>query len=300
MSNQGSSYDWGAQNMANGTNGTQALSIDTGMNARSMPTTPATTPPGSGAQGMQSYQGQTGYDSKHYYSTTPSSQTGYAQHPDGSRYGQAMQSASYGKTEMGPPIAPGTVGAAGDGHDHKPDPFVTQNHGSQHENDHPESGYMGANTSVYNSNRGQYGYNPTSDHPHLSPEQMSGSPTHHPGSGHATPRTMPSGQAQWTADYHTPPRSSTSSNVYNVMGRARTPQGGPADTYASATYSGGSHTPGLPSVKRGREDDDQDRPGSRDFDGYEAKRRKMGRQDTFGMPLNTPPHMQAIKTGGQR
>jgi len=85
------------------------------------------------------------------------------------------------------------------------------------------------------------------------------------------------------------------------MGRARTPQGGgPTDGYGNPAYSGAGHPTALTSAKRGREDDDQDRPSSREYDGYDAKRRKVGRQDTFGLPLNTPPHMQAIKTGGQR
>jgi len=266
-----------------------------------MPTTPATTPPGPSGQGMQSYQSQPGYDNaKHYYSTTPSSQTGYAQHPDGSRYGQSMPPVQYGKTDMGPPIAPGSNGASGDGHDQKPDAYSAQNHSSQHESDHPDSGYMSANASAYGANR-QYSYGTTGEHPHMSPEQMSGSPTHQTGSGHATPRTMPSGPPQWAGDYNTPPRPPNSSNVYNVMGgRDRTPQGGPTDNYGNPSYSSAGHPGPVTSVKRGRDDDDQDRPGSRDYDAYDSKRRKTGRQETFGMPLNTPPHMQAIKTGGQR
>lgn len=85
------------------------------------------------------------------------------------------------------------------------------------------------------------------------------------------------------------------------MGGARTPVGaGPGDSYGNPAYSGAGHPAGLTSAKRGRDDDDQDRPGSRDYDGYDSKRRKVGRSDTFGMPLNPPPHMQAIKTGGQR
>jgi hypothetical protein len=58
--------------------------------------------------------------------------------------------------------------------------------------------------------------------------------------------------------------------------------------YPSSTYSAAG-------VKRGRDDDD--RPSSRDYD-YVAKRQKSGHQD-FGMPLQAP-HMQAIKSGGQR
>ncbi|KIW98498.1 uncharacterized protein Z519_00159 [Cladophialophora bantiana CBS 173.52] len=301
MSSQGTSYDWGTQGLTNGAPGTQPLSIDTGMNARSMPTTPATTPPGTAGQGMQSYQGQSGYESsKHYYSTTPSSQTGYAHHPDGSRYGQSMQTVPYGKTDMGPPIAPGSASAGADGHEQKTDGYTAQSHSSQHESDHPDSGYMSANPSAYNTSR-QYTYSAPGEHPHMSPEQMSGSPTHQAGSGHATPRTMPAGQPQWTGDYNTPPRPPTSSNVYNVMGgRDRTPQGGPTDSYGNPTYASAGHPTTVPSVKRGREDDDQDRPSSREYDGYDPKRRKTARQDTYSMPLNTPPHMQAIKTGGQR
>ncbi|KAI1617932.1 hypothetical protein EDD36DRAFT_17147 [Exophiala viscosa] len=299
MGNQGSSYDWGNQNAPNGPSGGQPLSIDTGINARSMPTTPATTPPGNGGQGMHSYSGQPGYESKHYYSTTPSSQTGYAQQPDGTRYGQGMQSAGYGKSDMGPPLGPGN-GTGPDGRDPKTEAYASHAHGSQHESDHPDSGYMSANAGAYGSNRGQYAYGGVGEHPHMSPEQITGSPTHQTGSGHATPRTLPSGQPQWASEYHTPPRGPSSSNVYNVIGHDRTPQGGPVDTYGNPQYSSG-HPGGLSSVKRGREDDDQGRPGSRDYDGYESKRRKMGHQD-FGMPLplNPPSHMQAIKTGGQR
>ncbi|KIV90946.1 hypothetical protein, variant [Exophiala mesophila] len=298
MSNQGTSYDWGNQNISNGATGPQPLSIDTGINARSMPTTPATTPPGNGTQGMQQYQTQAGYDSKHYYSTTPSSQTGFAQHPDGSRYGHSMPPAGYGKSDMGPPTAPGNAGAAGDGHDHKPDAYshvTAQGHPAQHENDHSDSGYMSATASGYTSNRSQYGYSTAPEHSHLSPE-LSGSP-HQNGSGHATPRTLPPGQPQWTPDYHTPPRPG-SSNLYSVMG-SRTPVGtGPADGYPA--YPNAGHPATLTSAKRGREDDDQDRPGSRDYDGYDSKRRKLGRPEAFGMPLNSTAHMQAIKTGGQR
>jgi protein SOK2 len=296
MSSQGNSYDWGNQNMSNGSGGAQPLSIDTGMNARSMPTTPATTPPGNGGQGMQSYQNQSAYDSKQYYNTTPSSTTGYAQHPDGSRFGQAMPPIGYGKSDMGPPTAPGTANNGADGHEHKVDAY--SNHGAGHESEQTDSGYMSANASAYGSNRGQYAYNTAPDHSHLSP-QLTGSP-HQNGSGHATPRTMPSGQPQWAHEYNTPPRPQTSSNLYSVMG-ARTPVGaGPNDSYANNAYSGAGHPAVLTSAKRGREDDDQDRPGSQDFDHFDPKRRKIGRQETFGMPLNPPTQMQAIKTGGQR
>jgi protein SOK2 len=281
MGNQGSSYEWGGQNLPNGVNGSQPLSIDTGMNARSMPTTPATTPPSNTTQNMQGYQSQPAYD-KNVYSSTPGSQTGYPQHPDSARYGQPV---AYGKTEMGPPTAPTGSGPMTDPHDH--------GHSQGHDGDHPENGYTHASSAPYGANQGQYGY-PGSAHPHLSPE-MTGSP-HQSGSGRGTPRTMPSSQQQWNPDYQTPPRPGTSSNVYNVMGNTSSSTGpSSGGNYPSSAYSA---TGTLPSKKRGREDDDQDRPSSRDYE-YGAKRQNTGRQDTFGMPLSAP-HMQAIKTGGHQ
>ena len=280
MGNQGSSYEWGGQNLpngVNGVNGSQPLSIDTGINARSMPTTPATTPPSNTQQSMQGYQGQPSYE-KNVYNTTPGSQTGYSQHSDHARYGQDHQ---YPKNEMGPPTAPtASIPAHDQGH------VSGQGHHEHDSSDHHENGYMHANPSAYETSRGQYGY--PSAAPHLSPE-MTGSP-HQSGSGRGTPRTMPSSQPSWGPDYHTPPRPGTSSNVYNVMGNTGStniPSSGgnyPGSTYAAA------------SVKRGRDDDD--RPSSRDYD-YGAKRQKSGHQDTFGMPLQAP-HMQPIKSGGQR
>jgi len=276
----GPGYEWGAQPMANGVNGAQPLSIDTGINARSMPTTPATTPPSQSQQNMQGYQGQPGYDTKATYNT-PGSVPGYPPQSD-ARYGQPP---TYTKSEMGPPSAPGA--APLEAHD--------GSHGQGHEHDagHGENGYMSSNAAAYGASRA-YSYNPASDHPHLSPE-MTGSP-HQAASGRGTPRTMPPAQAGWGAhDYQTPPRGSTSSNVYNVMGNTNSSNGPSSDgAYPSSAYSG----TGMQSAKRGREDDDQDRPGSRDFD---FKRQKTGpvRQEPFGMPLNAP-HMQAIKTGGQR
>jgi enhanced filamentous growth protein 1 len=279
MGNQGSSYEWGGQNLPNGVNGSQSLSIDTGINARSMPTTPATTPPSNTQQGMQGYPpGQPGYD-KNIYNNTPGSQGGYPPHPDSARYGQPTPY----KSEMGPPSAPGSGPI--DAHD--------PNHSQGHEGEHAENGYPHPNSAAYSANQGQYAY-PGTAHPHLSPE-MTGSP-HQSGSGRGTPRTMPSAQPQWSTDYQTPPRAGTSSNVYSVMGTTSSSAGpSSAGNYASSAYSANGP---MPSKKRGREEDDQDRPGSRDYD-YAAKRQNTGTRDTFGLPLGAS-HLQAIKTGGHQ
>jgi hypothetical protein len=51
------SFQWSSQGGMGSVQGTNPLSIDTGLsNARSMPTTPATTPPGTSIQSMQQYQ----------------------------------------------------------------------------------------------------------------------------------------------------------------------------------------------------------------------------------------------------
>lgn len=275
------SYEWSQPSMANGVNSGQPLSIDTaGMsNARSMPTTPATTPPGQTVQTMQPYSGHQSYDGKqHYYTTTPSSQTGYATQ-NGTRYDGF-------KSDMGPPTAPNTGNAdAGQG-DHKPD-FSA--HSGSEANDHHENGYMSSN-GTYGSARPEYAYSAAQGHQQLSPE-MTSSP-HQAGSGRGTPRTLPGGQPQWGGEYRTPPQSNPGS-MYNPAGDSRSSNpSGSVDNYASAGYN--------PSLKRRRDDDEQDqRPVSRDNyhqTGYDPKRQKLTRPDSFGMPLPNA-HMQAIKTG---
>ena len=99
----------------------QPLAIDTGLsNARSMPTTPATTPPGNSMQNMQPYAGGPGYDSsRSMYSAPPPQQGQYVpQHSvaqqNMARFGQPLQQASqYVKNEMGPPSTR-TSGAGAD------------------------------------------------------------------------------------------------------------------------------------------------------------------------------------------
>lgn len=283
MASMGSSngaYEWSQQSIPNGV-ASQPLSVDTGSmnNARSMPTTPATTPPGQTTSNMQPYSGSQQYDAKqHYYATTPSSQNGYAQ-SGGSRF-------DHFKGDMGPPTAPNTGNTdAGQG-DHKPD--FGASHGGSDGSDHHENSFMKSNAG-YSSAHPPYAYNPAQDHPQLSPE-MTSSP-HQTGSTRGTPRTLPNGQPQWPTEYRTPPQSNPGS-IYNPVGDSRSSNApGSVDNYASSGYN--------PGMKRRRDDDEQDgRPVSRDAyqGGYDPKRQKLTRPDSFGMPLPTN-HMQAIKTG---
>lgn len=303
MGNMGSSdgsFQWGGQSMA-AVQGTNPLAIDTGLsNTRSMPTTPATTPPGASIQNMQQYQqGPQGYDtSRQMYSAPPVQQNAYpqsnpSQQQNMGRYGQSN---SYIKNEMGPPSAraPGagpdaehhdTKGSNGLLHHSQGNDQVGHSHGDE-EADHEHDGeYTHDNNATYDANRGPYNYAPgppvgqlAGEHAHLSPE-MTGSPSHQAGSGRATPRTTAAPQPYYTQQqggYSTPPRAQPpSSNLYNVMSSERgTANGSAGEVYAPQPDMGNSMANGYPpqSVingnssgnKRGRDDDDNgSRPDSR-------------------------------------
>ncbi|ORY03142.1 cell pattern formation-associated protein stuA [Clohesyomyces aquaticus] len=298
MGNQGSSYEWSGSNVQN-IQGSQPLSIDTGLsNNRSVPTTPASTPPGQVQPGM-AYQTAQSYDSSRpMYSAPPSQPSQYNTQSQQQMMGYRppVQEGAYPKTEMAPPSR------SNEQADTKPSEAMLSQSNEQvnhatgedeadHENDNE---YTHANAS-YNGNRGSYAYAPNTapgtihgDHPHLSPE-MTGSP-HQNGSGRATPRTTNTGQTQWNSGYPTPQRQSApSSNLYSVMSDTRgstTNGNAPPEAYQPSgtvpQYSNQAYaTPnGVPvSAKRGRDDeDDQDsyaRSGSAagdDIDGL--KRRK--------------------------
>lgn len=323
MNNQGSSYEWGGPGIGGSVQGTQPLSIDTGLsNARSMPTTPATTPPGNSMQAMQPYQSQQGYDnSRPMYSAPPPQQSHYAPQQNVAqqnmaRFGQPMQANTYLKNEMGPPStrAPG-AGPEAEHSDHKTDTYAHSQgneqvgHGTgeeeaEHEHD---SEYTHDNSTAYNANRGPYNYNPGpglgslhGEHPHLSPETINGSPSQLNGSGRGTPRNPAGGPPQWASSYtSTSPRPAPSSNVYSVIsdprGTTTNGQNG-ADGYAPGplqpTYAPTALNGVTTSTKRMRSDDDQDhhsRPASRGDDIDGLKRRKTLREDSAGGPPGAGP-----------
>jgi len=309
MGNQGSSYEWSNANVQNAP-GSQPLSIDTGLsNARSVPTTPATTPPGAVQPGI-TYGAAQNYDnSRPIYSGPPTQPSQY------NTQGQPMmnyrQDGVYPKTEMAPPARLGDVPDESDG---KPaDGMIAQGNAqvapgaSGPEGDHEHNNEYTHSNAPYNGNRGAYGYNPNApqgsihaDHPHLSPE-MTGSP-HQNGSGRATPRTTATGQTQWGSGYGTPQRQAPpSSNLYNVMSDPRGAANGNAshDAYqgpgAVSQYPGQVYAPSNgvnSSGKRGRdeEDDDQYRPDSVQGDDMGGlKRRKTMEGGAVGGPYTQDP-----------
>jgi protein SOK2 len=308
MGNQGSSYEWSGANVQT-PQGSQPLSIDTGLsNARSVPTTPATTPPGAVQQGI-SYGSAQSYDNSRPMYSAPPSQPGQY-----NTQGQPMMAyrpdGAYPKTEMAPPSRLADVSEEGDvkhndgmmpqGNNQGAAPPVGAEGDHEHDNEYTHS------NASYNGNRGSYGYNPNAapgaihpDHPHLSPE-MTGSP-HQNGSGRATPRTTTTGQTQWNSGYPTPQRQGPSSNLYNVMSDPRgAPNGNaPHDTYssqdavphyASQGYppTNGANVPG----KRGRDEEDEDpyRPDSVQGDDMGGlKRRKTMEGGAVGGPYSQDP-----------
>lgn len=317
MSNQGSISEWVAPNMNSGVQGAPPLTIDTSLsNTRSMPSTPATTPPGSMMQNMQPYQNQQSYDnSRSMYSAAPAQQGQYpaqqqnvAQH-NMARFGQPMQANPYMKSDMGPPTSrtTGSVSEADHG-DHKNDPYAhsqgneqvghaTGEEEAEHEHD---TEYAHDNSTAYNANRGPSYYNPGpnigslhGEHPHLSPEQVSGSPSHQNGTGRVTPRSTAVSQAPWAAPgYNTPPRIPP---LYNVMSDARGPTtngSGGTDPYTStplqSAYASSIVNGSAPSNKRVRDEDDQDhsRPTSRGDDIEALKRRKTMREGSASTPVS--------------
>ncbi|OJJ31743.1 hypothetical protein ASPWEDRAFT_53559 [Aspergillus wentii DTO 134E9] len=324
ITNQPSSYEWGSQGMSSGVQSSQPLSIDTSLsNARSMPNTPATTPPGNNLQSMQSYQGQSGYDSsKPYYSAAPPSHPQYASHqplaqPSMAAYGQTLPSTTYLKNDMGPPSgrAPGAQPET-EASDVKPDRYAQSNghvgSGAGESVPEHEQEYMQDNSAGYSTSRGSYTYttNPsigtlTGEHSQLAPE-ITGSPSQQNASGRMTPRTSGGPPSQWASGYSTPPRPAAAGSLYNIVSDTRgTSANGASDGYSVASTSASTYSTGmngtLGSNKRLRDDDDDDRiirPDSRGAE-YDSKRRKTITEATVGGPVGgAPMALQSMKAGG--
>lgn len=290
MGSASENFSWNQQGMSNGQN--SQISIDTSLsnNVRSLPNTPATTPPGGPTlQSMQNYPPVSqSYDSSRqmYQQGPPPQQPPYPPSNGNPQDRSIYTPSGYVKSEMAPPSGR----APGPGSE-QPESKPTNGmmHGGQgesgappaqeEEQDHEHDGGEYTHDSGAYDNRGSYNYNSApvaslpNDHAHLTPE-ITGSP-HPPGSGRATPRTAAAPQSYYAQQgYNTPPRGpgAPSSNLYSVMSNDRGPTNGTNgnDVYASqpemsSMPNGYSTQPPVlnsaPSMKRGRDDDD-DRPSS--------------------------------------
>ena len=116
------------------------------------------------------------------------------------------------------------------------------------------------------------------DHSNVSPA-VKGSPSHHPGSGRATPRGVKSQQPQWDG-YNSHQRPLPSSNLSYVMGDSRSTNG-----YASTASYSTNPTPS--SKKRGRDADDDD--DNAVADASVLKRRKHAQEGSAGLANSINP-----------
>lgn len=291
LGNSGSSYEYGGQ--AGAMHSGQSHVINTLLTARSMPTSPASTPPAN-SQAVQ-YQTSQPYDSSRQMYSAPTAYGGYAQHHNLARYG-AVQSSPGVKNEMGPPAR---AGAESEHHESK----AHGAYGGQPDAEGEHEGEYTHTSASYDARRPSYNYKPNpapgpmhSDPSHVSPE-MTHSP-HQNGSGRATPRSAHPYQG-----YATPQRGGTlpSSNLsYGMTADTRPgvpngPESYPAPSGYPSQYPSMNGAPSA-SNKRMREvDDEQDpygRPISAGGDGL-----KRQRTDPGSRPISQP---QSIKTGPMR
>jgi len=266
-------YEYGGQNGA--IHSGQPLSIDTGISARSIPTTPATTPPGNG-QGMQYQTSQPQYDGhRQMYSAPAPYAQQYSQQPSMNRYGQMQTSPGDVKTEMGPPARAGAE--------------------IEHSESKPHDGYGGQQDTA-----GEHEGTVHQDQSQM-PAEMTHSP-HQNGAGRSTPRTT----TTYTG-YNTPQRAGQlpTSNLNYVMSndaRASGPNGhesGYQPTYQpSPGYPSANGNGLIPGQKRIREVDDQEDPYGRPLSANGDSALKRQRTDpVVARPISQP---QSVKAGGMR
>ncbi|PSK46231.1 hypothetical protein B9Z65_5199 [Elsinoe australis] len=229
----------------------QPLHIDTGINgARSVPSTPAnpvSSPPTTGLASMSSYPTSGAYEaSRSYHSAHPSYSSTYG---GMSRYSQQMQSSPSGKTDMGPPAR-----IAHDAEDKYANHQGQEQTASSEVGDGDHDNEYTHSAGPYSQHRNNYAYGGQTQTP-ISAESQDLTASPHKPSGRATPRTASS-----YASYDSSQRQLPTSNLYNVMGDARSMSNG-ANMYPSGypsqqTYASPTTLP--PSNKRGYEQEDDD------------------------------------------
>lgn len=242
----------------------------------------ATTPPAASMQSLQSYPPSAhGYDNqRQMYNATSTQQSPYQNTGNASQERLYSQSGSYPKQDMAPPSSRPPTGPLTDQSEAKPNSVIPSDPAApqqpvEEEGDHEQDPEYTHDSASYDPTRATYNYNAQgtlpSDNGNLAPE-MTGSPSHPPGSGRATPRTAAQPQTYYQhTGYNTPPRvQQQSSNLYSVMSNDRPAANGAApagDVYAPAGEMPGSMPNGYaprPSVingtaagaKRGRDDDE--------------------------------------------
>ncbi|RKU49634.1 hypothetical protein DL546_009660 [Coniochaeta pulveracea] len=311
---------WSQQGMSNGQSN-NAMGIDAGMAgnvARSMPATPATTPPGPNVQNMhasyppvsQAYDGSRTLYNPSSTQQASNTQQSNAYPPMNGTDNRGMYShTGYMKNEMGPPSSR-PVGGHADTKTANGDGFAGQGEQTSHapneeEAEHEHDGEYTHDNNVYDATRNSYYNNGTpavgtlsGEHQHQVTE-INGSP-HPPASGRATPRTAQPPQTYYPNQqgYSTPPQPQPSSRGLDYSdgrGQANGTSGG--EHYAPQPDLHGSLPNGYPSqpsmttgasggMKRGRDEEDES---------SELKRRKtLTGYDMINRPMAAIPSGQRI------
>jgi len=204
--NSGTEF-WNQPNMSNGVvQNTQPLHVDTtSTTARSMPSTPASTPPG------------------HQLSSTTSYSTAHTGASYPSQYGISN---GYMKNEMGPPTRSNTL-PSNDPKDVKNDPYASSNGGPDTVG-HEQNSYAHEAHTFGNGHHNSYSFTGVPSAPQMQPTQsepsdgLNGATHHDTSTGQITPRASVSNDS-W--GYQTPPRTNTypsyPSTLINNNKRAR-------------------------------------------------------------------------------
>lgn len=290
MGSQDSYQQWPQQGM-NGAQAANPMSIDTGLSnaARSMPATPATTPPGPSLQSMQPYPpASQPYDnSRQLYN--PSSQPYPPSNGNSQDRGMYTQT-NYVKNDMGPPSSRPPVQEdtkASNANNYPSQGEHVSHTQGEEEAEHEHDGEYTHDSNGYDASRNSYYSNPApvsslpGEHQHM-PSDMTGSP-HQATSGRATPRTAQAPLQPYYGGYTPPHSQNPPRRDYANEGRGQPNGASGNDVYPPQADMGGSmqqngyasQQPAMNGqsggVKRGRDDED-DRPSS--VGSMDIKRRK--------------------------
>ncbi|RKF65589.1 Cell pattern formation-associated protein STUA [Erysiphe neolycopersici] len=238
MSGHEGNFHWSSQCGMGSVNTGNTLQIESSLpHSRSMPNTPASTPPGTTIQGIQYHQTGQSYDApRHVYSTAPpppptstSQQNIYSQSnldnqstPRYSSINNISTNSSNNATYLKSELAPSTLRVTHselEGHETKTSGSMLQSHNQQQQQQH-----QGHDEEKEHDHDLEYTHGNSSNL--NSSSEISTSPNHlnNSSSGRATPRTTATPQAYYTQaqTYNSSPRpQAQSSNLYNVISSER-------------------------------------------------------------------------------
>ena len=296
MASQGNGYEY------SGLPATQSLPVESLPTARSLPATPATTPPGS--NNIHGLPAPYTFESKPFYSAAPPAHPQYApQQPlttapaaSLSPYSQSLPGGSYFKNEPRPSITGGGYQPAADvvkSERYSQDGSTAATAGS--DNVHVPNG-SGEQVSEHETEEymhdPSYKYSYTNSHAPLAGEQSgigSGSSSHST-SGRLSQSSGAGGPPHaWASDHYSSPSRTAAGSLYSIVSDTRNSasNGVHGNTYTSPSAAYSTGLSGPLGVKRMRDDDAE--PESRDTEFEQKRRRTITTDPTMGGPVGGAP-----------